>query len=462
MAAMRLFARAGLLVIALAAVAARLRAQSGGWETFGPPLFQVSAVATPADNASVYAASSDFAAGQSAIFRSPDGGLSWTTVVQAAAGEFYSDLLVDPGNSATLYAGAPGNANTTQIYRSGNSGTSWQLGVTIPALCVPSFAPGAGAGTAFVSCGTSLFRTTDAGATWQPLANPFTESTRLAAGPAGLLVAYGTTHIFRSTSAGDAWTPAGNAPGSCAGLNALRVSPADANALVAGTGISGSAGFQCGGIFRSTDGGATWTAGSLSGVFVTDVEIDPADTSRVYASAGYIPGVLPKGGVFSSFDGGSGWTDMDLPLNGAAKLALSSRGDRLYAATSLGVYAIAITTGPPICTPDGVTLCLGAGRFRVRATWTRPDSSTGPGHAVPLTGDTGDFWFFDSANVEVIVKVLDGCVPNGHRWVFASGLTNVLATITVTDVFTGVTKSYTNPQGVAFRPIQDTTAFTCN
>ena len=79
-----------------------------------------------------------------------------------------------------------------------------------------------------------------------------------------------------------------------------------------------------------------------------------------------------------------------------------------------------------------------------------------------LTGDTGDFWFFNSANVEVIVKVLDGCVANGHRWVFASGLTNVLATITVTDVLTGVTKSYTNPQGVAFRPIQDTTAFICN
>lgn len=460
MASMRFLARASFLLFA--AASSRALAQGAGWETYGPPLFQVGAVATPADNAAVYAASSDFAAGQSAIFRSPDGGLTWTTVVAAAAGEFYSDILVDPGNPATLYAGAPGNASTTQIYNSLNTGTSWHLGLTIPSYCVPSFAPGDAAGTAFVSCGTSLFRTTDSGQSWQPLVNPLSESTRLTAGPAGLLVAYGPTRIFRSVNSGDSWTPAGSAPGTCAGLNALRVSPASANALVAGTGVSGAAGFQCGGIFRSEDGGASWTAGSLSGVFVTDVEIDPNDTARVYASAGFISGVLPTGGVFASLDGGSGWTDMDLPLNGAARLALSSRGDRLYAATSLGVYAIAISTAPPTCTPDGVTLCLSGGRFRARATWTRPEGSSGPGHAVPLTGDTGDFWFFNSANIEVIVKVLDGCVPNGHRWVFASGLTNVLATITVTDVLTGVTKSYTNPQGIAFRPIQDTTAFICN
>jgi hypothetical protein len=36
------------------------------------------------------------------------------------------------------------------------------------------------------------------------------------------------------------------------------------------------------------------------------------------------------------------------------------------------------------------------------------------------TTDTGAFWFFAAANVELIVKVLDGCALNGAHWVFAT------------------------------------------
>ena len=74
----------------------------------------------------------------------------------------------------------------------------------------------------------------------------------------------------------------------------------------------------------------------------------------------------------------------------------------------------------------------------------------------------GDFWFFDASNVEIIVKVLEGCTTNAHRWVFASGLTNVLVNLTVTDVVTGATRPYTNPQSTPFAPIEDTSAFPCN
>ena len=76
-----------------------------------------------------------------------------------------------------------------------------------------------------------------------------------------------------------------------------------------------------------------------------------------------------------------------------------------------------------------------------------------------MTSDTGYLWFFSSANVEVVIKVIDGCGLNGHYWVFAGGLTNVAATITVTDMQTGAVKTYTNPQNTAFLPIQDTSAF---
>jgi len=113
------------------------------------------------------------------------------------------------------------------------------------------------------------------------------------------------------------------------------------------------------------------------------------------------------------------------------------------------------------CAPDENTLCLNGGRFRVAAAW-RSATATGPGHAVGLTGDTGYFWFFSSGNVEAIVKVLDACSLNSRYWVFASGLTNVEVTLTVTDTQNGTTKTYLNPLETAFQPIQDTGAFaTC-
>jgi len=59
-------------------------------------------------------------------------------------------------------------------------------------------------------------------------------------------------------------------------------------------------------------------------------------------------------------------------------------------------------------------------------------------------------------------KVLNGCGLNQRYWTFAGGLTDVNVILTVTDTQTGAVKIYTNPQGTAFRPIQDTGAFaTC-
>jgi subtilisin-like proprotein convertase family protein len=125
------------------------------------------------------------------------------------------------------------------------------------------------------------------------------------------------------------------------------------------------------------------------------------------------------------------------------------------------------TTNP--CVSGGQTLCLtreaGAaeGRFRVTATWEAPDGTRGSGQAVPLTPDTGYFWFFSQTNVEVVVKVLNACsAPFNRFWVFAGGLTNVEVEVVVEDTKTGERRAYFNPQRSAFRPVQDTDAFaTC-
>jgi PKD repeat protein len=118
--------------------------------------------------------------------------------------------------------------------------------------------------------------------------------------------------------------------------------------------------------------------------------------------------------------------------------------------------------GATTCTVDAGTLCLSAGRFRLTAVWEKTDGSTGSATAVPLTSDSGYFWFFDPTNIEMVTKVLGACGINGNYWVFSAGLTNVKVTLTVLDTSNGVSEQYVNPLGSAFEPIQDTSAFaTC-
>jgi hypothetical protein len=123
-------------------------------------------------------------------------------------------------------------------------------------------------------------------------------------------------------------------------------------------------------------------------------------------------------------------------------------------------YQPASAPQPAACNPSPTSLCLQNGRIRVQTTW-RSGGSSGLGRTRTITNDTGSFWFFDAGNVEVLVKVLDACGFNQRFWVFASGLTDVGVTLTVTDTTTGQSKTYQNQQRKPFRLIQDTTAFGC-
>ena len=108
------------------------------------------------------------------------------------------------------------------------------------------------------------------------------------------------------------------------------------------------------------------------------------------------------------------------------------------------------------CAPDSNTLCLLGGRFEVRTSWADYSGGGGPGIAVPLTSDTGYFWFFNSANVEVVTKMVSFCGGGSNNvGIYAGGLTDISATITVRDTSTGLVKSYTNPLGQPFTLIRD-------
>ena len=334
-------ARAGFAAAVLWTGALSAQAQIAGWQTFGPPLTSVNGISTAADaEETVYAGASQYDLAQSGLFESTDGGQTWTGLFDADRGDHLSDILVDPRDSDRLFAGALGAGGITKIYRSTDRGGAWSLLLTISNACVPSFALGSGSDGILFVCGTRFFRSADAGQTWVQPATPFTETTSLAAAPGGILYAYGSTKIFRSVNLGDSWTPHADAPPGCPSLLVLRLDPSNPSVFVAGTGRLGAGGFQCGGVYRSENAGGTWTASSLTGVYVTDIAVIPADPSAVYASASHIAGLLPEGGVFGSADGGSTFYDLRLPVVSALHLALSTSGRLLYAATPFGAYVL--------------------------------------------------------------------------------------------------------------------------
>ena len=121
-----------------------------------------------------------------------------------------------------------------------------------------------------------------------------------------------------------------------------------------------------------------------------------------------------------------------------------------------------VKAGAGTCTTTTAVICLNNHRFAVNANWTRPDGSTGAASGVQLTDDSGYFTFFDEANIEMVVKVLNACTSDlgNAYWVFAAGLTNVQVNWQVVDTKDHVTFTPTpNPQRTPFEPVFATNAF---
>jgi len=115
------------------------------------------------------------------------------------------------------------------------------------------------------------------------------------------------------------------------------------------------------------------------------------------------------------------------------------------------------------CAPSAALLCLQGERFSVFAPWSSHADGSGTTNAgtVPFTTDSGSFYFLDPTNVEVNVKVLDGCGINGYFWVYAAGSTDQQVALHVTDTRTGAQKVYSSPFGKKFVTVTDIQAFPC-
>lgn len=108
---------------------------------------------------------------------------------------------------------------------------------------------------------------------------------------------------------------------------------------------------------------------------------------------------------------------------------------------------------------------LRGGRFEVSARWHAGDAS-GVARGGQITDTAAYLTFFTPDNVELVVKVLDGCGAEGtgSQWVFASALTTLGFELTVSDLVTGRvwTRRHEGVAGRPFRSVFDTGAFPCS
>lgn len=114
---------------------------------------------------------------------------------------------------------------------------------------------------------------------------------------------------------------------------------------------------------------------------------------------------------------------------------------------------------------DGRIAELLGGRFKVWVTGTDFSSNAFVGRTAPLAStDSAIFYFFQPANFELLVKIVNGCGLNARFWVFYAATTNVDFYLYVDDTFDfapGI--YYHNPLGTQLATsVADTDAFaTC-
>jgi len=114
--------------------------------------------------------------------------------------------------------------------------------------------------------------------------------------------------VWRSTDFGSTWVPLfDNQP--TGSIGAIAVAPTDSNIIYVGSGAgiirpdlaTGD------GMYKSTDAGKTWThLGLRDSQMIADIEVDPTDANRLFVAAlGHPYGPNSERGIFRSTDGGA-------------------------------------------------------------------------------------------------------------------------------------------------------------
>ena len=144
--------------------------------------------------------------------------------------------------------------------------------------------------------------------------------------------------VWKTTDGGSYWENVSDGFFNTASVGAIAVAGSDPNVIYAGMGescIRGDVTYGDG-VYRSTDGGQTWTNMGLSDTrHIARVRIHPANPDLVYVAAlGHAYGPNEERGIFRSRDGGNTWERVLFRSEnaGAADLSLDPNNPRiLYA-----------------------------------------------------------------------------------------------------------------------------------
>ena len=219
------------------------------------------------------------------VFKTIDGGSTWAATGELPPLPVYS-LAVESGPAATVYAGTHFG-----VFRSVDGGANWTaLGLTgwVSAIAVVPGAPATVyAGLSPNSFPYGVFKSTDGGETWT--------DTGLAEGVvsmsvSGSTVYAGTINGVFASSAGSTWVPANSG----LTMEAVTLVADPTNPAVAYAG-------NFDGLFRTTNGGASWEANPLLlGVPIAMIAVAPSDPATLYVSSMF-------GGSAVTNDGGESW-----------------------------------------------------------------------------------------------------------------------------------------------------------
>src|SRR5215469_1489175 len=294
----------------------------------------VTVAVNPQDSNTVYAGTAN------GIFKSIDGGASWSAVntglpkpqlsvtVYAPGctiGVCVRILVIDPWNPETVYAVVSSLPYTSSsVLKSIDGGANW--GDASSGLFVSSDNPQDFSGYAYVSSlvidpqdpntlyaaasagsHSGVFKSTDGGANWIRDGSPRDGGVALAIDPThpNTLYALGTYSppdgILKSTDGGASWSAANSGfPPGYDEIVSLTIDPQNPDTLYASVGGCHTTPCTYSGVFKSTDGGTSWTGTGLAySTPPTFLTIDPINNATVYAGT--------YNGIAKSLDGGASW-----------------------------------------------------------------------------------------------------------------------------------------------------------